>query len=78
MPAEGIQFKALLVDADSVPLLTPDLLQKWIDFCAMFLDLDNYKPHGPAEKQVRNYMAKRSTQIIAKHVTKHWRAVSKA
>ena len=80
LPAEGIQFKALLVDADSVPLLTPDLLQKWIDFCAMFLDLENYTPQGPAESRARRYMAERRTMTIAKHITTsapHWRPKAK-
>ena len=70
MPGEGIQYLALLVDADSVPDLTPHLLQYWIDFCALFLDLDKYEPVGPAEKRAVTYMAKRRTVIIAKHITK--------
>ena len=46
LPAQGIRYLALLVDANSVPDLTPDLLQYWIDFCSLFLDLDNYHPRG--------------------------------
>ena len=61
---------ALLVDADSVPDLTPDLLQCWIDVCALFLDLDNYNPQVAAEKIAQRFMAARRTEVIAKHVAK--------
>ena len=68
MVGEGYPYFALLVDADSVPNLTPDLLQKWIDFCAMFLDLDNYESVGQAEKRALRHMAGRRSEVIAKHV----------
>ena len=74
LPGEGIRYLALLVDANSVPDLTPDLLQYWIDFCSLFLDLDNYDPQGPAEKKAHVYMAQRRTTVIAKHITKRTRS----
>ena len=69
LPAQGIRYKALLVDADSVPNLTPELLQHWIDFCSMFLDLENYEPQGQAERRARYFMAERRVATIARHVT---------
>ena len=79
LPAEGIQFKALLVDADSMPLLTPDLLQTWIDFCAMFSDLDNYKPYGPAEEKACKYLKRSSKEVKATLMAgKVWQPKSKA
>jgi len=47
--ASGSPFLALAVPHDSVPTLTPDLLQLWIDFCASFMDVQGYMPDGPAQ-----------------------------
>ena len=70
LPGEGMRYLALLVDANSVPDLTPDLLQYWIDFCSLFLDLDFFDPQGPAEKKALGYMAQRRTEVIAKRITR--------
>ena len=70
-PATGIKYLALHVDADTVPDLTPDLLQHWIDFCSMFFDVENYNPTGPTEMNARTYMTSCRATTIAKHVTKN-------
>lgn len=67
---EGIPYLALLVDANAVPDLPPDLLQYWIGLWSLVLDLDNYDPQGPAETKANNYMAERRTTAIDKHISK--------
>ena len=49
--ASGSPFLALAVAYDSVPVLTPDLLQLWIDFCASFMNVAGYMPKGKAEEK---------------------------
>jgi hypothetical protein len=55
----GTPFLALAVERNSVPTLTPSLLQMWIDFCASFLNLAECEPEGPAQKKVLREMMER-------------------
>ena len=48
----GTPILALAEERNSVPTLTPSLLQMWIDFCASFLNLAECEPEGPAQKKV--------------------------
>ena len=47
----GSGFLALVVEYNELPMMTPDLLQQWIDFWATFVDLEGYTPAGPAERK---------------------------
>ena len=55
----GTPFLALAVDHETMPTLTPDLLQKWIDFCASFLDIEAYRPNGPAMIKAKKDLVER-------------------
>ena len=59
----GTPYLALAVDKGSVPTLTPELLQIWIDFCASFLNLSAYKPNGPAERKTLQILIERVTKL---------------
>ena len=56
IPHAGAPFLALAVDKKKTPTLTPELLQMWLDFCASFVDLDNFQPQGPAERKAKKSM----------------------
>ena len=62
LPGMGTKFLVLLVDAESVADLTPDLLQNWIDFCAIFLGSENYDPVGLAE--TKHLLRTKSSRFI--------------
>ena len=55
----GTPFLALAVERNSVPTLTPSLLQMWIDFCASFLNLAELEPEGPAQRKTLREMTER-------------------
>ena len=55
----GTPFLGLAVERDSVPTLTPSLLQMWIDFCASFLNVEGYDPKGPSEKKTKQIILAR-------------------
>ena len=57
-------FLALAVDRDSVPRLTKDHLQKCIDLCASFYDLDEYDVRcTPSERKTFEDMRQRVTKM---------------
>ena len=62
----GTPFLALAVERDSVPTLTPSLLQTWIDFCASFLNVEGYDPKGPSEKKVQQELVARVLSLNLK------------
>ena len=62
----GTPFLGLAVERDSVPTLTPGLLQMWIDFCASFLDVEGYDPKGPSEKKVQRDLLARILSLNLK------------
>ena len=56
IPHAGAPFLALAVDKNKTPTLTPELLQTWLDFCASFVDLDNFEPQDQAERKAKKSM----------------------
>lgn len=59
----GSAFLALAVDLNTVPTLTPDALQTWIDFCASFLNVADYEPKGKAEKKAKDDLVERIKRL---------------
>ena len=55
----GTPFLALAVAHGSIPTLTPELLQLWIDFCASFMNMADYVPVGKAQTITYNELAVR-------------------
>ena len=61
--ASGTPFLALAVAHGSVPTLTSDLLQLWIDFCASFMNMADYVPVGKAQTITYNELAVRVKRL---------------